>query len=428
MRSNEVFSCFVARELKKKTEIIKDEDEAKRISKELFDLVKEEQANNEETNKLFDLYFSFETETNRDKALELGKKILEIEPNDLDVKSRLLNFTCSTPSEFIRKSLELESETHDEFLKYNDLSEDYLTKEEDNFLYMKIENRGYIRLLDQIGEAYFEEKKFDEAEKYLNFVLNTNPEDDLGVIKKIACIYLSRHNEEKLRKLALKFPENNEIEACLALIEYFEKSKDLLKYPTCDVCKTLFNKLININIYLAFFTIHSLYLSEDVLNELNYTSYYSKRSIEEGFLLYRDIYASLSNEDLNQLIKDSEEGNFETSVLSYFIDEDLLKTFFYLHEYFATNETPLRYEDIEKIATSAKTKNEKESVNFLTALEGAYIDQKDEFKNKFDFFVDNYLIQDDGNGYLATIAFIVIQETIGYELNESKDDLTSDIA
>ena len=145
-------------------------------------------------------------------------------------------------------------------------------------------------------------------------------------------------------------------------------------------------------------------------------------------MLYRDIYASLSNEDLNQLIKDSEEGNFETSVLSYFIDEDLLKTFFYLHEYFATNETPLHYEDIEKLATSAKTKNENEGVNFLTALEGAYIDQKDEFKKKFDFFVDNYLIQDDGNGYLATIAFIVIQETIGYELNESKDDLTSDIA
>ena len=70
MRSNEVFSCFVARELKKKTEIIKDEDEAKRISKELFNLVKEEQANNDETNKLFDLYFSFETEINREKALE----------------------------------------------------------------------------------------------------------------------------------------------------------------------------------------------------------------------------------------------------------------------------------------------------------------------------------------------------------------------
>lgn len=428
MRSNEVFSCFVARELKKKTEIIKDENEVKRISKELFDLVKEEQANNEETNKLFDLYFSFETETNRDKALELGKKILEIEPSDLDVKSRLLNFTCSTPSEFIQKSLELEKEVHEVFLKNNDLNEDFMSKDEDNFLYMKIENRGYIRLLDQIGEAYFEEKKFNEAEKYLNFVLNTNPEDDLGVIKKIACIYLSGHNEEKLRKLAIKFPENDEIEVCLALIEYFDNSKDLPKYPTDEVCKTLFSKLVSINIYLAFFVIHSLYLSDEVLNELNYTSYYSKKSIEEGFLLYRDIYAALSDEDLKQLIKDSEEGNFETSVLAYFIDEDLLKTFFYLHEYFATNETPLHYEDIEKVATTGKTKKEKEGLDYLTALEGAYIDQKDEFKKRFDFFANNYLIQDDGNGYLATIAFIVIQETIGYELNESRNDLASDVA
>ena len=67
-----------------------------------------------------------------------------------------------------------------------------------------------------------------------------------------------------------------------------------------------------------------------------------------------------------------------------------------------------------------------EDGNIYYVQYGVYTSQDAALSNASN--LDNYLIQDDGNGYLATIAFIVIQETIGYELNESKDDLTSDIA
>lgn len=146
-----------------------------------------------------ELAYEAMAEEDRNKALELANKALELDPDCID--ARLVEAKCSSRSlpELVEKLERIISRAEENF------GEQYIEENKGHF-WKLVETRPYMRALDSLLIFLRLAGRTKEAILQAEKMLELNPDDNQGIRDSLLGMYLETGNLEGARKLLERYP------------------------------------------------------------------------------------------------------------------------------------------------------------------------------------------------------------------------------
>lgn len=162
-------------------------------------------------------------------ALKYAKKAVELEPDNVDALSAVIELSCSTPEKLAEKYAELINETENKLKEQG-----YFDSENIGDFWLIFETRPYMRLLQKYGDNFVECGQMRFAISIFEKMLELCTNDNLGVRYSLMHIYAYLEEEEAALKLYKKYPENDtQILLPLSILYYklgdYRKANQYLK-------------------------------------------------------------------------------------------------------------------------------------------------------------------------------------------------------
>lgn len=410
MLSNEVLN----NEVKKRLALINGKFNDKEDLKKKLDEINKDLGDdkNEATsaiNKLVSLYEDFEKATSYEEALKLAQEIFKDEPNDLDVKTRLIYFKAKSPDEFLEEAEKLEKENRDAFYKGNNIDETKLS-ENTNDYYSEIPNRGYLRLIYNIADINYKRANFEKAKEIYDKLILLNPSDSLNSMGRVAMLLLREGKTEEILLLKEKYKNNEEIEIAYLFSKFLNDLNG----------EEFITKLLEINIYLAFVFSANLSLTRVDLRELQ-SQEFTLKGIQYAILVFFDAMNVLTKEEEEKYKKALEDGAFKFNILDYLADNDILGLSIYLFEKFGENEEgSIDIATIKDEVVNIKGETATRYKSLLLAFNGKegekYLEEKLNFLSKNEFI----FIEQDKAYELIALHYVLY--TVNEILKEISDE------
>lgn len=132
------------------------------------------------------------------KRLSILKKVLEVDPNDVDAlsSSYLLDESISQ-EELLNKLLALEVKSKEDLIKQDICRFDEEEEKEGTDYFLLLNCRPYLRLLKTLADCYSKIDEEDKAIQYLEIVTNYCKKDQLQTSDELACLYFKKRDYSK---------------------------------------------------------------------------------------------------------------------------------------------------------------------------------------------------------------------------------------
>lgn len=260
---------------------------------------------------LTELYDKYSKCTNREEAIVLGKKILELNPHDYGIKLELL-FIEYGDEDLLNNIPEIEQikEDYIDYLNSTDVNF------KNNYPKNKIDFENYIQLykvIYNLALLYLKNCDFNKAEKEISWMLNNDTQDHLEMKNILASVYFSTDNLVKLNQLITAYKNSS------LIIDFYDYYINDLKNKNY---KKFYNKLFIRNPYLSFI-LYGLTGDEDFSKyDL---SKYQIGCMDEALISFDNILSTLDKKHADILLKDitSSQG-FYIELGDYFNNVELL--------------------------------------------------------------------------------------------------------
>lgn len=181
------------------------------------------QSNQDDVETAYDYLELAESATTKKEALKYAKKAAELEPDNLDVASMLIELTCTSSEKLTEKYKNLIAEAEVK-LKEQGYFEDYNIGE----FWLILETRPYMRLLEKYASHFVQcgqmRLAIAEYEKMLKLCTN----DNIGVRYTLMHLYTFLEDEQSALELFEKYPEEG-TQFLLPLSILYYKLGDLRK-------------------------------------------------------------------------------------------------------------------------------------------------------------------------------------------------------
>lgn len=141
------------------------------------------------------LYFDAVCEKNDDKKIELLKEASKLDPNNLDVQISLIIGASKSAEDEVTQLESLEFREKERLKKIGLLPE-YKT-----FYGLTKEAEAYLRIVYHISDAYRDLRLFNKEQEWLEYYLDCNCDDRYRLRQRLAKIYISKGDDEKLENL-----------------------------------------------------------------------------------------------------------------------------------------------------------------------------------------------------------------------------------
>lgn len=278
MKKDELFDYLVNRLLKNKTFFNMDktivEDEVEKLIRE--------QGSYERN--LFELYTQYDLESEDNKRIEIGNKILTEVPNDYDIKSDLIFYSTLGTITKIQKLENLEKECYEKLNNEEKIKED---------LYLFVEGREYLRMLDKLACLYLDINKKKEYINICEKILSFNPLDSLSMLDTLSLVLFNNGEYNKIQSYYKKH-QNNLILKSLDFVIKTLDNKDT-KFEIIDLLKR--------NHFLVYYFANLLEIKKGTISKIADCDYFSYGSLEEMLLTLLDIEETLDQESLERYAK-----------------------------------------------------------------------------------------------------------------------------
>ncbi len=162
-------------------------------------------------------------------ALKYAKKAVELEPDNVDALSAVIELSCNTPEKLDEKYAELIDETEKNLKKQG-----FFDSENIGDFWLIFETRPYMRLLEKYAANFVECGQMRLAIPVFEKMLELCTNDNLGVRYSLMHIYAYLEDEESALKLYKKYPEDGtQILLPLSILYYklgdYRKANQYLK-------------------------------------------------------------------------------------------------------------------------------------------------------------------------------------------------------
>lgn len=138
-----------------------------------------------------------------EEAKQLIEQAIQLKPDFLDAKIELILF-IEDNFERIKELEKLEKEEKEKLIK-----EGYFDKENIPHFYDILETRPYIRLLANIAMSYQLIGSYRKAMELYETMITLNENDNLGVRYSLMGIYALLEENDKMKQLVKKYPEDS---------------------------------------------------------------------------------------------------------------------------------------------------------------------------------------------------------------------------
>lgn len=193
------------------------------------------QSNQDDVETVYDYLELAESATTKKEALKYAKKAVELEPDNLDAMSLVIELTCTSSEKLTEKYKNLIAEAEVK-LKEQGYFEDYNIGD----FWLIFETRPYMRLLEKYASHFVQCGQMRLAIAVYEKMLKLCTNDNIGVRYTLMHLYTFLEDEQSALELYEKYPEEG-TQFLLPLSILYYKLGNLRK------SNQYLNKLITVN-------------------------------------------------------------------------------------------------------------------------------------------------------------------------------------